>query len=89
MSCDNCKNCYVLKISEKLRMVYDWSSKSNSTHMMFDHCGKDDCYFNNNNNENVMCFVKRFAKTLNWKELEKFYMAHKEEIDRGMGVAKS
>ena len=85
MSCDNCQNCYVLKISERLRTIYDWSSNGAK---VFEKCGKEDCYFFDNKKENVLCFTKRFAKTLNWKNLENFYMSNKEKIDKELGFDK-
>lgn len=71
-NCDNCATCPVMKIEEKLRIIYDWANNF----PQFENCGKAF-----KGEEGVLCFTARFARTVNWKEVEKVYKEHKEEMD--------
>lgn len=73
--CDNCKTCPVMGIDEKLRKTYDWAANFRQ----FEQCGVGPMSVNEN--PNILCFTKYFAKKVNWKEIEKMYNTHKKLID--------
>ena len=78
-TCDNCAECPVMKIDEKLRFAYDFSFNW----PMFEGCGKDF-----NGQEGILCFARQFAKTVNWKALEEAYKKNKEIFDKNFEVSK-
>lgn len=63
-----------MNIDPKLRKIYDWSF--NCT--LFKDCGSAF----DGTRENILCFSEQFAKTVNWKEIEKSYKKNKEKIDK-------
>ena len=63
-----------MNIDPKLRKIYDWSFSWSQ----FENCG---AAFNGTE-ENILCFSEQFAKTINWKEIEKSYIKNKEKIDK-------
>ena len=63
-----------MKIDPKLRKIYDWSFNW----PQFENCGEAF----DGTKENIFCFSEQFAKTINWKEIEKSYEKNKEKIDK-------
>lgn len=63
-----------MNIDPKLRKIYDWSFNW----LQFESCGAEF----DGTQENVLCFSEQFAKTINWKEIEKSYIKNKEKIDK-------
>lgn len=64
-----------MSISETLRKIYDISFNF----PQFEGCG---VLFAENENPNILCFTKFYAKSINWKEMEKTYNNNKETFDR-------
>ncbi len=62
-----------MKIDEKLRIVYDWVHGF----PQFEGCGKRF----DGKEEGVLCFTAAYAKTINWKEIQKIYNDHQKEMD--------
>jgi hypothetical protein len=62
-----------MKIDPKLRVVYDLSHNI----PQFTNCGKAF----DGKEHNVLCFTEGFAKTIDWKLMEKTYKANKEQVD--------
>lgn len=75
--CSDCKTCWVMKIDPKLRKIYDWSYNN----QVFEGCGTSF----DGTKENIFCFSEFFAKTINWKELEKSYLKNRKKIDGFLG----
>lgn len=69
-----------MKIDPKLRKIYDWSYNW----PQFEGCGSAF----DGTQENILCFSEFFAKTVNWKEIEKSYLKNKEKIDKMIGFDK-
>ena len=74
-TCDKCEFCPVLKIDERLRKTYDLVSGTEQ----FEDCGER---MKGNDNPNIICFTKYFARTIDWKKLEKVYKENSAAIDK-------
>lgn len=70
-----------MSIEEELRFLYDWSHPE---FPMFGNCGTAF----DGTQENVLCFLESFYKTINWQALKKYYSDHKEELEERLKKSK-
>ena len=89
MNCENCTNCPVMKIEEKLRWVYDWSQKESTAFPIFGNCGKKDFIMFENKDKNLICFARALYRNINWSEVKKVYLRYQEMLDKEFENAKS
>lgn len=71
--CEDCAKCWVMKTDEKLRFFYDKGSGTK----FFQNCGKRF----DGTVPYIYCFTSEYAKELNWKNMEEYYLEHKKELD--------
>lgn len=76
--CDNCKECPVKAIGDDLLKVYMYSKET----FIFEGCVSG--AMEKNDNPNILCFTKYWAKKnpVNWKELSKFLEEHRNEFKK-------